>query len=81
MELKKALIAAAASVAVVVGALTAVAAVEPASDMMEKCFGVAKAGQKGDGHENGGVFVNLPKGKCEMLQGGSLKPATEAPKL
>lgn len=55
---------------------------------MEKCFGVAKAGKndcgsKASGHACSGHatkdadpndFVALPKGTCDKLAGGSLKP-------
>lgn len=82
----------AAAVAVLAGALTAIASTDAATTTaapaaatttataeVEKCFGVAKAGQKGDGNENGAVFVNVAKGECEK-QGGSLKAPAEAGK-
>ncbi|MBS0236784.1 MAG: hypothetical protein JSS50_05570 [Proteobacteria bacterium] len=50
----------------------------PAPYDVEKCFGVAKANTKGDGNENNAIFVNLPKGKCEMLENGSLKPIAQS---
>ena len=54
---------------------------------VEKCFGVAKAGKndcatsmsscagtsKKDGNKD--AWVSVPKGTCEKLVGGSLKPA------
>lgn len=53
---------------------------------MEKCYGVAKAGKNdcaANGHScagqakadaNKSEWVSLPKGTCERLVGGSLKP-------
>lgn len=62
---------------------------------MEKCFGVAKAGKNdcstkqsthscagqaskdGDGND----FVSVPKGTCEKLAGGSVKPMMSKDKM
>jgi uncharacterized membrane protein len=83
-----------ASAAVVAGALTALLAAAPASTVlaadgdMEKCYGVAKAGQNDcaagegttcqgtstvDGQKN--AWIYLPAGLCEKLVGGSLEEA------
>ncbi len=64
---------------------------DAAEGYMEKCFGVAKAARNdcatarnacagtaerdGLGH----TFVVVPKGTCEKLLGGNLRPKTEAP--
>lgn len=54
---------------------------------MEKCYGVVKAGKNdcaANGHscagqakadKNANEWLSLPKGTCERLTGGSLKPA------
>ena len=83
-----------ASAAVVAGALTALLAAAPASTAlaadgdMEKCYGVAKAGQNDcaagegttcqgtstvDGQKDAWIYV--PAGLCEKLVGGSLEEA------
>lgn len=82
------------SAAVVAGALTALLVAAPASTAlaadgdMEKCYGVAKAGQNDcaagegttcqgtstvDGQKNAWIYV--PAGLCEKLVGGSLEEA------
>ncbi len=57
----------------------------------EKCYGVVKAGKNDCGNANGshscagmaatdaeaGEWINLPKGICERLAGGSLEPAAD----
>jgi uncharacterized membrane protein len=76
--------------AAAVGSLFALAApslIAAEDSTSEKCYGVAKAGKNdcaGPGHVCGGhsksdgdpnEWLSLPKGTCERIVGGSLKPA------
>lgn len=71
------------------GAATQASAHEDAATAeMEKCYGVAKAGMNDCGNAakthtcaghaatdaDGGEWLNLPKGVCDKLTGGSLEP-------
>jgi uncharacterized membrane protein len=68
-------------------ALSAPSLVAADDSATEKCYGVAKAGKNdcaGPGHVCGGQsktdadpneWLSLPKGTCERIVGGSLKPA------
>ena len=68
------------------GMLTAAGAADDKKMDMEKCYGVAKAGKndcqtstsscagtsKKDGNKD--AWLSVPKGTCEKIVGGSLKP-------
>lgn len=74
--------------AAAVGSLLALGMSAQAADKpeMEKCYGIAKAGKNdcaANGHscagqakadKNAKEWVSLPKGTCERLVGGNLKP-------
>jgi uncharacterized membrane protein len=84
MLTKNTLISAALGGLLALGAVTASAADDAAT---EKCYGVAKAGKNdcaGGKHacagqstkdKDPGEWVKVPKGTCERLVGGSLAPA------
>lgn len=63
---------------------------EAGKKKMEKCYGIVKAGQNdcqtansacaGTAEKDGkpDAFIALPKGSCEKIVGGSLKPKTSS---
>lgn len=82
----KIIVNAAIATAITLAAVSAPEA-EAGSKKMEKCYGVAKAGQNdcaaGPGTScagsstkdaQGNAWMLVPKGTCEKLVGGSLKP-------
>lgn len=80
-----------AAVAAVV-TLAAVSAVAADSAPQEKCYGVAAAGKNdcqtasnscagtAEKDRQADAFINLPKGLCTKIAGGSLAPAAPAKK-
>jgi uncharacterized membrane protein len=88
MNSKTAMLAAAVSSLIALPPAAVVAADAPAT---EKCYGVAKAGKNdcaGPGHVCAGLaktdanpdeWLSVPKGTCERIVGGSLKPAHPDP--
>lgn len=89
-DLKFAIHAAVAG-AVALAAFSAVAADKP-SGAMEKCYGIAAAGKNdcqtasnscagtAEKDRQPDAFVNVPKGLCSKIAGGSLTPAAPAKK-
>jgi uncharacterized membrane protein len=85
MNTKTAFLSAALGSVIALGTVNPVMAADDAGT--EKCYGVAKAGKNdcaGAKHSCAGQsakdrdaneWVKLPKGTCERLVGGSLKPA------
>lgn len=85
MNTKTALLSAALGSVMALGAINPVMAADEANT--EKCYGVAKAGKNdcaAGKHSCAGQsakdrdpneWVKLPKGTCERLVGGTLKPA------
>ncbi|MGE5625636.1 MAG: DUF2282 domain-containing protein [Bacillota bacterium] len=85
-------IRAAVAGAVALAAVSAVAADKPGAAAQEKCYGVAAAGKNdcqtatnscagtAEKDRQPDAFVNLPKGLCGKLAGGSLTPAAPAKK-
>jgi uncharacterized membrane protein len=69
-----------------VGVLAASEPVQAAKKKMEKCYGIVKAGQNDCQTSNSAcagtaevdnkptAFILLPKGSCEKIVGGHLKP-------
>jgi uncharacterized membrane protein len=84
MNSKTAMLAAAVGSLIALRAPSLAAADDPGT---EKCYGVAKAGKNdcaGPGHVCAGLaktdanpdeWLAVPKGTCERIVGGSLKPA------
>jgi uncharacterized membrane protein len=84
MNTKTALLSAALGSVIALGAMTPVMAADEANT--EKCYGVAKAGKNdcaAGKHACAGQstkdrdpseWVKLPKGTCERLVGGNVKP-------
>jgi uncharacterized membrane protein len=82
MNSKTAMLVAAVGSLLSMSTTTTRAADDPAT---EKCYGIAKAGKNdcaGPGHVcaglaktdgNPGEYLNVPKGTCERIVGGSLK--------
>ena len=90
-DIKLAISAAVAGV-VTLAAASALAADKPAPNGMEKCYGVAAAGKNdcqtatnscagtSEKDRQPDAFLNLPKGLCGKLAGGTLAPAAAAKK-
>jgi uncharacterized membrane protein len=86
MQNKSALIAAAVTGLLAVGAMTLAGTAGAGEVEKEKCFGVAKAGKNdcaANGHAcsgqakkdaDAGEWISLPKGTCERLLNGRAEP-------
>ena len=90
-DIKLAITAAVAGV-VTLAAASAVAADKPGAAAQEKCYGIVKASKNdcqtasnscagtAEKDRQPDAFINLPKGMCERIPGGSLAPAAAAKK-
>ena len=90
-DIKLAISAAVAGV-VTLAAASAMAADKPGAVAQEKCYGIAAAGKNdcqtatnscagtAEKDRQPDAFVNLPKGLCGKIAGGSLSPAAPAKK-
>jgi uncharacterized membrane protein len=91
-DIKLAITAAVAGVVTLAAAASAVAADKPGAAAQEKCYGVAAAGKNdcqtasnscagtSEKDRQADAFVNLPKGLCGKIAGGSLTARAPAAK-